>query len=195
MSGNNRNDAHLTDRTLGMLKSGRIPAEEKQSALLHIGECSLCAQRFADSFEEQELLSLPPQFAEGVDRKLSQLRITATPLSLGRKLLQNSGGDCRGDDEADRQRSSVPARRTVGALEPGRPQTPQEKKREYRRYSCRVAVAACVALIMLFSGTFTMGMSALSQSRVLNPDLSVVNRITQDLSNFSKEIIHWEARK
>ncbi len=198
MSGNERKEIHLSDQMIEMLKNGRLSAEEKQRALLHIGECDLCAQSFAESFAERDLIPLPPQFAEGVERKMSQLRITATPLSLGRKLLQNSGEDPqrtsgRGSAE-DRRRANVPARRTEGSLEPGRRQTPQEKKREYRRYSCRVAVAACVTLIMLFSGTFTMSMSALSQSRVLNPDLSMINRITQDLSDFSKEIIHWEVR-
>lgn len=163
-----REDGHLTQEVLKALRCGTLTAAEKIEALAHIGECGECAERFAGSFEQSELLTLPPQFAEGVERKLSEVRITVTPFSMGKK------------------KAEVPVKR-----EPVK----RDSRKEYRRYSCRVAIAACLALLLLFSGSFTMGMNALSNSRVLNPDLSRVNQLTQTLSDFSREFLHWEVKR
>lgn len=168
MSCDNRGErkGHLSQETLRRLKMGILTPLEKIDALSHIGRCAVCAYSFSESYEQTELLELPPQFASGVEKKLSELRVTAAPFLLGKRAgeeLENSLGK-------------------------------RDLKKEYRRYSCRVAIAACVALLLLFSGTFNEGMNAITKSKVLNPDLSRVNQLTQSLSDFSKELVHREVK-
>lgn len=165
-----RNDGHLTDEMLQKMAAGAGKTGEKIQALDHIGGCELCAQRFAACLEQTELLTLPPQFVAGVDKKLSEVRITATPLSIGRSEVRDSG-------------SPFPE-----------PVKGKDKQKEFRRYSCRVAIAACLALLLLFSGTFATGMKMISEGVALRPQSGAVNQLTQKLSDFSKEILQWEVK-
>lgn len=87
----------------------------------------------------------------------------------------------------DKKRSAIRLTATPLSSDKGK----REANREYRRYSCKVAIAACIALLLLFSGTFSSGVKMISKSKVLEPDFSTINQITQDLSDFSKKIINW----
>lgn len=181
----------LTEDRLRALRTGSVGTAQRLAALEHISRCRDCAERLAEGYGEDGLLRLPPQFAQGVEKKLSQLRVTATPLSLvrpaakpwmnreeteGRKRVENAGGT-RGRDvgKAGNQK--------------------RDPQKEFRRYSCRVALAACVSLALIFSGTFDAGMAAISSSRALNPDLAVVDHITQRIGDFSQRVIYWEVKE
>ena len=53
---------HLTPVRMKALKEGLIAKDDMISALEHLGECEQCADAFANSYSDQELLDLPPGF-------------------------------------------------------------------------------------------------------------------------------------
>ncbi len=57
---------HLTPDKIRALKDGLLSGEEAIAALEHIGSCDLCADAFADSYSETELLALSPTFKSAV---------------------------------------------------------------------------------------------------------------------------------
>lgn len=65
-------------------------------------------------------------------------------------------------------------------------------KRELFRYGCRVSVAACITLLLFFSGTMNYGINF---SRFIHTDLSEANVITENLRGFSDKLIHFEPNK
>ena len=67
-----------------------------------------------------------------------------------------------------------------------------DKKRELFRYSFRVSIAACITLVLLFSGTINYGINL---SRSIHPDFSKVNVITEDLRGFSDKLINYKYQK
>lgn len=68
----------------------------------------------------------------------------------------------------------------------------KNRKRELCFYSFKVSIAACIALLLLFSGTLNYGMNI---SKMINPDLSGMNVITEDLRGFSDKLINLEVIK
>ncbi len=53
---------HLKPDRIVALKAGVLSAEEMIVALEHIGECERCADAFAESYCDKELLNLSPDF-------------------------------------------------------------------------------------------------------------------------------------
>jgi len=64
------------------------------------------------------------------------------------------------------------------------------RKRELCFYSFKVSVAACIALVLLFTGTFNQGMNF---SRSIQTNLSGVNVITENLRGFSDKLIDFKS--
>jgi hypothetical protein len=62
-------------------------------------------------------------------------------------------------------------------------------KRELFRYGFKVSVAACITLLLLFTGTINYGIDF---GRSIHTDLSEVNLITENLRGFSDRLIHFE---
>ena len=67
-----------------------------------------------------------------------------------------------------------------------------DKRRELFSYSFRVSIAACITLVLLFSGTINYGINL---SRSIHPDLSRVNVITEDLRGFSDKLVNFNYQK
>ena len=53
---------HLTPDRMKALKAGMLAKDDTISALEHLGECEQCADAFAKSYSDQELLELSPGF-------------------------------------------------------------------------------------------------------------------------------------
>lgn len=53
---------HLTPDRVKALKEGMLANDDTISALEHLGECEQCADAFANSYSDQELLELSPGF-------------------------------------------------------------------------------------------------------------------------------------
>jgi len=53
---------HLTTDRMKALKEGMLAKDDTISALEHLGECEQCADAFAKSYSDQELLELSPEF-------------------------------------------------------------------------------------------------------------------------------------
>lgn len=62
--------------------------------------------------------------------------------------------------------------------------------RELYAYSFKVGIAACIALMLLFSGTLNYGVS-LGQS--IHGDFTAVDRITENLRGFSDRLIDFKS--
>lgn len=67
-----------------------------------------------------------------------------------------------------------------------------DRKRELFRYSFRVSVAACITLLLLFTGTMNYGIHF---SRSIGTGLPEVNEITENLRGFSNKLIDFEVTK
>lgn len=67
-----------------------------------------------------------------------------------------------------------------------------EGKRELFRYSFRVSIAACITLLLLFTGTMDYGIHF---SRSINTELPEVNRITEKVRGLSAQLIDFEVGK
>lgn len=65
-------DGHLKKEILEKLKNGELCGDALIEALNHISECELCAKRYAESFEENELLSPPIGFQEEINSKIKE---------------------------------------------------------------------------------------------------------------------------
>lgn|GEM_PF-5465156 len=63
---------HLSNETIILLKNGKLAADETMEALMHIGECRICADFFADCYAEDELLDVFPDFSERIIREASR---------------------------------------------------------------------------------------------------------------------------
>jgi len=64
----------------------------------------------------------------------------------------------------------------------------RNRKREFYFYSFKVSIAACVTLMLLFSGTFNNNMYF---SRTIQENLPEVNAITENLKGFSNKLIDF----
>ncbi len=79
-------------------------------------------------------------------------------------------------------------KRTIPAVKSKR----DDKRRELFRYGVRVSLAACITLVLLFSGTINYGINL---SRSIHPDFSRVNVITEDLRGFSDKLVNFKYQK
>lgn len=60
-------------------------------------------------------------------------------------------------------------------------------------YSCRVALAACIALVFVFSGTLNFAENTkMEAGNIKPPNLTIVNSISAKLNSFSEKIINME---
>ena len=143
---------HLTTEKILALKEGMLSKEDVILTLEHLGECEQCADQFAESYHETELLELPVSFKADIFSSIDRERISYTT-----KKKEN-----------------------------------QNRKREFYFYSFKVSIAACVTLVLLFSGTFNYGMNF---SRTIQANLSEVNVITENLKGFSDKLIDFEGTK
>ena len=141
---------HLTETQMKDLKAGRLSKNEKLLALKHIGECEQCADSFAGSYGDLELLTLSPDFKTEIFFEIEK-----------------------------EKKGMIKEKAAVW-------------KRELCFYSFKVSIAACIALLLLFSGTLDYGMN---MSRTMNPQLSGVNVITENLRGFSDKLIDFEVQK
>lgn len=75
---------------------------------------------------------------------------------------------------------------------------PPNKRRmaELLQFSFRVAIAASIAFLFIFSGLMN-GLANMQelQPKIESPDFSVVQNINEHLQNFSRQILHWEVFK
>lgn len=99
------------------------------------------------------------------------------------------------------------AARLAQAVEDGHPENPpagfedEVRRRLPRRqpraeiflYSARVALAACAALILIFSSTLrTLAGQKNSSLHIGAPGFSAVEQISTRLNGFSQQLLHWE---
>lgn len=99
------------------------------------------------------------------------------------------------------------AARLAQSVEDGHPENPpagfeEEVRRRLSRrqpraeiflYSARVALAACAALILIFSGTLrTLAGPENSSLHIGAPGFSAVELISTRLNGFSQQLLHWE---
>ncbi|WP_392485971.1 hypothetical protein ACER0A_013765 [Haloimpatiens sp. FM7315] len=61
---------HLTVEAMSMLKNGELNEKNLILTLEHIEKCSICAGKFAGSFEEEELVETPLGFEETLESKI-----------------------------------------------------------------------------------------------------------------------------
>lgn len=160
-----KSGGHLTDQMLRALALGKLSVDEKIRALDHIAICDECSARLADSYDSMTLLKLPPQFGEEVRASL-------------RRRIETAPNRSRVEPQTGR-----PAQAGRGR---------KERQTEYRKYSVNVVIAACFTLLVLFSGSFTTGMGALTESKMFNPDFSHMDQLSQQLSDFSDHLLNWE---
>lgn len=66
------------------------------------------------------------------------------------------------------------------------------QKRELFRYGFKVSIAACITLILFFSGTMDYGTNF---NRFIHTDFPEVNLITENLRGFSDKLINFEFNK
>lgn len=67
----------------------------------------------------------------------------------------------------------------------------KQKNNEFILYSIRVSMAACMALMIVFSSTFNF----IASTKAINiepPNLSAVNSINKSLNHFSQKIVSME---
>jgi anti-sigma factor RsiW len=70
---------------------------------------------------------------------------------------------------------------------------PRQPRAEFFLYSARVALAACAALFLIFSGTLrTLAGQKDSSLRIGAPGFSAVEQISTRLNGFSQQLLHWE---
>lgn len=71
--------------------------------------------------------------------------------------------------------------------------TKNQSNFQFGFYSLKVAIAACVALIIVFSNELNfVANTKIGTSCIKTPDLSIVNSINTNLNNFSQKIINME---
>ena len=71
--------------------------------------------------------------------------------------------------------------------------SPKRKKAELARFSVRVALAACITLLFIFSGALGM-LGGLQEplAKIKAPDFSAVDNINMRLQCFSEQILNME---
>lgn len=146
---------HIDGETLTRLKNGGLPMKEKLEVMAHVAACSRCATSFAETYDDQELLPLPPGFIEEMALKCSPS--TLLPLRPGAKK--------------------------------------KDKKKEFFAYSLRVSVAACMALVLLFSGSFSQGSGWVMEQNRLKDDIFQTNKMTEQLRDFSDRMLRFDFSK
>ncbi len=67
----------------------------------------------------------------------------------------------------------------------------KENSRQFVFYSLRVALAASIALFILFSGAFS-GLSLYASERGSPPDLDFPYKISESIRDSSKKLLDWE---
>ena len=151
---------HLSADMILKLKKGDLSPEKMIEALEHIGACSACAGLLADSYEEKDLLRVPPQFAEGVLRRTGGLRLTAPAVKENKGTRDKAG--------------------------------PVNWKREFHRYTLKVACAASAILLLLGTGAFGGSLENIASGKLIHYDFSGMNAIPQSLNDFSSRLLNWE---
>lgn len=68
----------------------------------------------------------------------------------------------------------------------------KRKSNEFIFYSLRVSIAACMALMIVFSNTLNFIVNTKKVVGIAPPNLSIVNSINTNISNFSQKIINME---
>lgn len=71
----------------------------------------------------------------------------------------------------------------------------KDKKKEFYAYSFRVSVAACMALVILFSGNFSQGSVWIQEHYKLKEDVFQTNKMTEQLRDFSDRIFRFDFSK
>lgn len=74
----------------------------------------------------------------------------------------------------------------------GRFKKKKDKNREFLFYSFRVAVAACISLIIVFTSSSNLIKSNMGMFQVKSPNAKIVNSINTKLSDFSQKIVNTE---
>ncbi|MCI1967914.1 hypothetical protein [Clostridium luticellarii] len=68
-----------------------------------------------------------------------------------------------------------------------------EKNRQFFFYSLKVSMAACIALVFVFSSTLNfMASTGVRTLKIKSPQFTVVNSINMKLGNFTNKIIDME---
>jgi hypothetical protein len=134
------NDGHLTEKAFEALRAGSLCDEALDCVLEHIGSCEKCADLYAQSFDECELLQPPSGFGEELDKRLKQSDLSA--------------------------------------------------RQSFFSYAFRVAVAACAALIITFSGSLDIPVK-----QIKAPDFKAVNSVSAHLKDFSQHLVDMEVFK
>ena len=133
---------HLTLTAIQLIKENSLEKDYLDIALEHICNCEGCAEVFANSFLENELVQAPEGFQEEIMSKVINMK---------------------------------------------------EKNNQFLFYSFRVAIAACISLIIVFSSTFNyVENTQIGLSRINPPDLSIINSVNTGLSDFSQKIVSME---
>lgn len=69
----------------------------------------------------------------------------------------------------------------------------QKNNTQFFFYSLRVSIAACMALMIVFSGTLNfIANTRIKTMEIAPPNLSIINSINNGLGNFSNKIINME---
>lgn len=69
----------------------------------------------------------------------------------------------------------------------------KETNNQFLFYSFRVAIAACISLIIVFSSTLNyVENTQIGLSRINPPDLSIINSVNTGLGDFSQKIVSLE---
>lgn len=69
-------DVHISRQNMEKLKNGNMTFDEKLEALVHLGECTLCAETFIDLYQDKDLLEIPPDFSAGVYREITRKNVS-----------------------------------------------------------------------------------------------------------------------
>ena len=163
---------HLVPGQIDALKAGNLPADEVIGMLTHIGECGHCADALAQRYREEELLRLPPEFS--------------------RKVLETLGTDLQRTVKMIPQKQVPPEKITkVGSRNVVSHSRKKNGVHELYAYSFRVGIAACIALMLLFSGTLNYGV-AFGQS--IHGDFAAVDKLTENLRGFSDKLIDFKGK-
>jgi hypothetical protein len=169
---------HLSQETLAQLKSGRLTNVEMIEALEHLANCSLCAERFAESFQQQELLPVPVEFSSKVLKEMHADHI----FKESRSIMKTT------------QRLTVekPNRAKANPMTQESVMFRSNRKREFYYYAARVSLAMCMTLMLLFSGTFNFMVNTVEAKATQTIDFSKVNAFTENIRNISDKIVDME---
>ena len=157
-------EGHLTPSTLAALCVGSLCDEAALVVLDHLGECPGCAGDYAAVLEQGVLCEPPAGFSERLQAALEEEPLLSVPV----------------DAEQPQIITTSPANTHKGRQSGG----------SFFAYAFRVAVAACIALIVTFAGFAIPHTNSLTA--VKTPDFSIVNAISSNLKAFSQTIVNLE---